>query len=92
MSTLAENPPEMTMGQIDYFQALEERVVRAVELLKTEREFRLSAEQQVAELSHRAEEQTAHLARLEDELSGLRKERDAVRQRVERLLKQLDEV
>ena len=92
MSALAENLTEMPMGQIDYFQALEERVIRAVELLKTERAFRLSAEQQAAELSHRAEEQTAQVSRLEEELSGLKNERDAVRQRIERLLKQLDEV
>lgn len=92
MSALAENPPEVPLGQNDYFQALEERVVRAVELLKTEREFRISAEQQVTELTQRTAEQTANLARLEDELAGLKRERDAVRQRIERLLKQLDEV
>ena len=80
------------MDQNDYFQALEERVVRAVEMLKTEREFRLSAEQQCSELTRRTEEQAANISRLEDELSGLKKERDAVRQRIDRLLKQLDEV
>ena len=92
MSALAENPTEMPMGQNDYFQALEERVIRAVELLKTERAFRISAEQQAAELSHRAEEQTAHVSQLEEQLAGLNHERDAVRQRIERLLKQLDDV
>ena len=92
MSSLAENATEMPIAQNDYFQALEERVIRAIELLKTERAFRLSAEQQAAELSHRVEEQTAHVSRLEEELSGLKSERDSVRQRIERLLKQLDEV
>ncbi len=92
MSAIAENPPNMPMGHDDYFQALEERVVRAVELLKTERAFRLEAEQQNAELSRRAEEQTAHISRIEEELSGLKNEREAVRQRIERLLKHLDEV
>jgi chromosome segregation ATPase len=92
MSTLVENSPEMAMAQNDYFQALEERVLRAVEVLKNERERRVSAEQQVTELSHRSEEQTGQIARLEDELTGLKKERDAVRQRIERLLGQLDEL
>lgn len=92
MSALAENPTETPMDQNDYFQALEERVVRAVEMLKTEREFRLSAEQQATELTRRTEEQAASISRLEDELSGLKNERDAVRQRIDRLLKQLDEV
>jgi septal ring factor EnvC (AmiA/AmiB activator) len=92
MSTLAENPPAMSMAANDDFQALEERVLRTVELLKSERERRASIEQHSTELSHRVEEQSAHIARLEDELSGMQRERDAVRQRIERLLKQLDEV
>jgi hypothetical protein len=92
MSTLVENAPETPIAQNDYFQALEERVLHAVELLKNERERRVSAEQQISELSHRSEEQTTHIARLEDELTGLKKERDAVRQRIERLLGQLDEL
>jgi uncharacterized coiled-coil DUF342 family protein len=70
MSTLAEHPPEITMAADD-FQALEERVLRTVELLK---------------------EQAAQVAQLEEQLSGLQKERDAVRQRIERLLKQIDEL
>jgi hypothetical protein len=44
MSTLAEHPPEITMAADD-FQALEERVLRTVELLKGERELRFSVEQ-----------------------------------------------
>lgn len=92
MSALAENPTEAIMDQNDYFQALEERVVRAVQMLKSERESRLSVERQAAELSSRSEEQAANISRLEEELSGLKRERDAVRQRIERLLKQLDEV
>jgi FtsZ-binding cell division protein ZapB len=92
MSTLTENPPKTPMANDDYFQALEERVVRAVELLKTERERRASAEKQNAELSHQVEEHTVHISLLEEELSGMKKERDAVRQRIERLLGQLDEV
>jgi chromosome segregation ATPase len=77
MSTIAENLREPLKAEDDYFRALEERVMRTVELLKSERERRLSAEAQVS--------------RLEDELSGMRGERDAIRQRIERLLKQLDE-
>jgi hypothetical protein len=47
MSTLAEHPPEITMAADD-FQALEERVLRTVELLKGERELRYSVEQHAA--------------------------------------------
>jgi uncharacterized coiled-coil DUF342 family protein len=38
------------------------------------------------------EEQAAQVAQLEEQLAGLQKERDAVRVRIERLLKQIDEV
>jgi len=90
MSTLAEHPSEMTVAADD-FQALEERVLRTVELLKGERELRFSVEQHASRLSMRVDEQAAQLARLEEQLAGLLKEREAVRLRVERLLKQIDE-
>jgi chromosome segregation ATPase len=91
MSTLAEHPSEMTMAADD-FQALEERVLRTVELLKGERELRFSVEQHASRLSTRVDEQAAQLVRLEEQLTGLLKEREAVRSRIERLLKQIDEV
>ena len=90
MSTLAEHPSEMTMAADD-FQALEERVLRTVELLKGERELRFSVEQHASRLTSRVDEQAAQLVRLEEQLAGLLKEREAVRLRVERLLKQIDE-
>lgn len=76
MAVLAENPTELAATS-DCFQALEQRVIRTIEALKEERERRASIE--------------AHAGQLEAELSELKKERDDVRQRVERLLKQLDE-
>ena len=91
MSSLAEHPPEIAMTADD-FQALEERVLRTIELLKGERELRFSVEQHASRLTHRVEEQTARVAQLEEQLAGLQKERDAVRVRIERLLKQLDEL
>jgi septal ring factor EnvC (AmiA/AmiB activator) len=91
MSTLAEHPPEISMAADD-FQALEERVLRTVELLKGERELRLSVEQHASHLSTRIEEQAAHVSQLEEQISGLQREREAVRQRIERLLKQIDEL
>jgi hypothetical protein len=91
MSSLAEHPPEMAMATDD-FQALEERVLRTVQLLKGERELRFSVEQHAARLSNRVEEQAAHVTQLEEQLANLQNERDAVRQRIERLLKQIDEL
>ncbi len=91
MSTVAEQPTEITMAADD-FQALEERVLRTVELLKGERDLRFSVEQHASRLSHRVDEQTALITKLEEQLAGLQKERDAVRQRIERLLKHIDEL
>jgi len=89
---------------VDDFSALEERVRRAVEVVKRERQARAAAEARVAELETHATEAEARAAqaeaqlqvqsplveRLENEMSALRAERDQVRQRVEKLLAQLD--
>ena len=80
------------------FQALEERVLRAVELLKAEREAHATANAKVEELERHSAELERQLAgrsdestRLQGELGQLQQERDHVRSRVERLLKHLDE-
>ena len=80
------------------FQALEERVLRAVELLKAEREAHAAATAKVEELERRGAELERQLStrseqstRLESEIGQLQQERDHVRGRVERLLKHLDE-
>ena len=80
------------------FQALEERVLRAVDLLKAEREAHAAAGRRIAELERHTAELEQHLAardeqgsKLHGELSQLQQERDHVRGRVERLLKHLDE-
>ncbi len=79
------------------FAALEERIHRAVELVRREREARTQAEARAEQLEARAEQAEAQLQaqklganQLDNELRALRSERDHVRQRVENLLKQLD--
>lgn len=91
MSTLSLQEAELPTA-VDDFSALEERVVRAVELVKSERTARAQAEQQVARLQREAEEQAVKLHQTQEQVRSLEKEREQVRQRVERLLKQLDEV
>jgi chromosome segregation ATPase len=80
------------------FQALEERVLRAVELLKAEREAHAAATAKVEELQRHSADlerqltnRTEQSSRLESEIGQLQQERDHVRGRVERLLKHLDE-
>jgi chromosome segregation ATPase len=79
------------------FTALEERIVRAVELVRRERQLRTEAEARAASAEARVEkadterrEQMAAADDLHKELAALRTERNEVRDRVERLLSQLD--
>jgi hypothetical protein len=98
----------------DDFASLEDRVLRAIALVKRERDARVAAEAQVAALELQNEElatlsrhadqqcqaleaqlrehqaQSPMLERLEREVESLRTEREQVRQRVEKLLGQLD--
>ena len=91
MSTLTLNEQELPISNDD-FSALEQRVLRTVDLLRTEREARAAAEKRAEELHQSLENQTAELLRVEAELQSLTKDREHVRQRIERLLKQLDEL
>jgi chromosome segregation ATPase len=90
MSTLAFQAPEAPAA--DDFAALELRILRAVELLKTERSARIAAEARVEELQQSLDEQAGQILRVESEIEAFRSERDLVRTRVERLLGQLDEL
>ncbi len=91
MSTFALTPSE-TPGTADDFSVLEQRIVRAIELLRAEREARATAEGNAATLQQLLDEQSAHLADAEARLKALEGERAQVRDRVERMMKQLDEV
>jgi hypothetical protein len=76
----------------DDFSALEERILRTVELVKHERSARAAAEDRATKAEAQVREQTALADQLHKELDALRAERDHVRQRVERLLTQLDAI
>ena len=87
----------------DEFQALEQKVLRAVEVLRREREGRAAAEAEVARLRGELGETREELAQLHEqhstandnaaaELEALRQERAEVRQRVEMMLHQMDEL
>jgi len=95
---------------VDEFQALEQRVLRAVEIVKREREARAAAEAEVKKLREQLEAQNVtakgQIEAVADQIEAVQKEnaaaqsligamtqeRDAIRQRVERLLKQMDEL
>jgi hypothetical protein len=80
---------KLAMSSSD-FSALEERVARTISLVKSERQARAAAEQRAETLDAQLSEQHALVKSLHDEVRALNAERDTVRQRVERLLSQLD--
>ena len=91
----------MTVLTVDDFAALEERVLKAVGLVRREREARAAAEERAkvaeelvaaaeAKLEAQSQTQAPAIEKLEQEVESLRAEREQVRQRVERLLSQLD--
>lgn len=87
---VAEPMPILTAAD---FTALEERVLRAVSLVRREREARIAAEERAVVLEGRVtglQLESAEIDRLKEEIEILRAEREQVRLRVERLLGQLD--
>jgi septal ring factor EnvC (AmiA/AmiB activator) len=77
---------------MDDFSALEQRVVRAVELVKKERAARVQAEETVARLQDDLESHNANLEHTKEQVKTLEQEREQVRQRVEKMLRALDEI
>jgi uncharacterized coiled-coil DUF342 family protein len=83
----------------DEFQALEQKVLRAVEIVRREREARVAAETEAAEQREKAQalrEQLDALASASNsaqtQITTLHQEREAVRLRVEKMLQQMDEL
>jgi|SRR5580692_11394619 chromosome segregation ATPase len=72
------------------FSALEQRILRAVEVVRKERQTRAAAEERADRAEAQLREQSPQLEQLERDLNALRAERDHVRERVERLLGELD--
>src|SRR5580698_586764 len=74
----------LTVLTVDDFAALEERVLRAVSLVRRERDARTAAEERTVALEARLHAQNPAIERLQQEVDTLRTEREQVRQRVER--------
>jgi len=89
----AEHPgaePGTLALSLDDFSSLEDRILRAVNLVKRERLARAAAEERATQAEARLNEQLPVTEQLQKEVTTLRAERDHVRQRVEKLLSQLD--
>ena len=89
-SSVQPAEPEALALSADDFSALEERIRRAVELVKREKQARIAAEERADMAEAQLTGQGPVVDKLKEEVRALRAERDHVRQRVERLLSQLD--
>ena len=86
-------PQSMPVLTANDFTALEERVLRAVNVVRSERHARIAAEERAATLETelaQLQSETPAVELLRQEVESLRVEREQVRLRVERLLSQLD--
>jgi septation ring formation regulator EzrA len=72
------------------FQALEEKVYRTIELYKAAKEARATAERNVERVREQLEQREEENETLRRELLQLRKDREEIRGRVERMLSQMD--
>ena len=74
------------------FPALEEKIYKAIELLKAAREAKAMAERDANRLREQLEQREEDLEVLRSEVVALRKEREEVRGRIEKMLKQIDQL
>jgi chromosome segregation ATPase len=74
----------------DDFHALEEKIYRTIEMLKEAREAKATAERTAARLREQVEGRDDQTQALRAEIVALRKEREEVRTRVEKMLKHID--
>ena len=74
----------------DEFLALEQKVFRAVEIVRREREARAAAEAEAAALREQLDALTSASNSAQEQITMLNQERDSVRLRVEKMLSQID--
>jgi hypothetical protein len=76
----------------DEFQALEQKVLRAVEIVRREREARIAAEAEATSLREQLDALLGASNAAQTQITTLNQEREAVRLRVEKMLQQMDEL
>ena len=72
------------------FHSLEEKILKTIELLKVERAAKSTAERAAERLREQLSEREEELDSVRTELVALRRERDEVRTRVEKMLDQIE--
>jgi len=91
---MALNAVEQVAEQVpgDNFQALEEKIYRTIEMYKAAREAQGTAERDVQRIRQQMEDREEELATLRRETVRLKKEREEIRGRVEKMLHQIESI
>jgi chromosome segregation ATPase len=89
---MASNAVETVPDQVpaDDFQALEQKIYRTIEMYKAARQTQASAERDSQRLRQQLEDREEELVRLRRETVQLKKEREDIRGRVEKMLAQIE--
>lgn len=91
MASMAED--QLTFeGSNSDFQSLEQKIYRTIELLKTARAQKAAAEQELVTMREMLDAQAAETEAVRKELHALKQERTEVRNRVEKLLGDVDAI
>jgi hypothetical protein len=91
---MALNAAEQVTDEVpvDDFQALEEKVYRTIEMYKAARQAQVAAERDAQRVRLQLEERDEQLVGLRREAVQLKKEREAIRGRVEKMLEQIESI
>jgi chromosome segregation ATPase len=89
---MAMNAVEQVSDQVpaDDFQALEDKIYRTIELFKAARQAQATAERDAQRLRQQMEDREEELVMLRRETVRLKKEREEIRGRVEKMLEQIE--
>lgn len=89
---MASNAVEPLAEQVpgDDFLALEQKIYRTIELYKAARQAQAAAERDALRLRQQMEDREEELVRLRRETVQLKKEREDIRSRVEKMLAQIE--
>jgi chromosome segregation ATPase len=89
---MALNAVEHVAEQVpaDDFQALEEKIYRTIEMYKGARQAQAAAERDTQRLRQQLEDREEELVTLRRETVQLKKEREDIRARVEKMLQQIE--
>ena len=76
----------------DDFQALEDKIYRTIEMYKAARQAQAAAERDAQRLRQQMDDREEELVKLRREAVQLKKEREEIRGRVEKMLQQIESI